>query len=91
MAEDADGIEASAASLGELLDGETEQLGGDSRRLVVGGFSQGGAMALRMALAWPEPLAAAISASAYVVRGEALVSGELEVNANRQLPVLVCC
>ena len=77
-----------AASSGNTADADTDAEA--SRRVAIGGFSQGGAMALRVGLAWNSPLAALVTASAYVVQRDALLSGEINSTANAATPILVC-
>jgi phospholipase/carboxylesterase len=54
-------------------------------RLVLAGFSQGGAIALHAALRYPERLAGVIALSTYLVREETLESERSE--ANHDLPI----
>jgi phospholipase/carboxylesterase len=58
--EDAAGIRASAAAVTELVGREIER-GMPSERIVLAGFSQGGAIALHTALRSPEPLAGVLA------------------------------
>jgi phospholipase/carboxylesterase len=64
-AEDAAGIKASAAAIGSLIAREKER-GITASRIVLAGFSQGGAMALHTALRYPEKLAGVIALSCYL-------------------------
>lgn len=77
-------LKASALQVHGLID-EQRQAGIDSRRIVVAGFSQGGAVAYQAALAYPEPLAGLLALSTYFATGESIELAE----ANRQLPVEV--
>jgi phospholipase/carboxylesterase len=63
--EDAAGIRASAAAVTELLDREVER-GIASDRIVLAGFSQGGAIALHTALREPRRLAGVLALSTYL-------------------------
>jgi phospholipase/carboxylesterase len=63
--EDDIGIRASAAAVTELVDRELER-GLRSDRVVLAGFSQGGAIALHTALRAPRPLAGVIALSTYL-------------------------
>lgn len=65
-------IRASAASLTALLQAEQEAAGVPWSRVLVVGFSQGGAMALHLALRWPERLAGLAALSTYLVLEDAL-------------------
>jgi phospholipase/carboxylesterase len=63
--EDEAGIRESAEAVGALVRREREQ-GIDAGRIVLAGFSQGGAMALFTALRWPERLAGVVALSCYL-------------------------
>jgi len=63
--EDETGIRASAEDIGALVRRERER-GVAADRIVLAGFSQGGAMALFTALRWPERLAGAVALSCYL-------------------------
>ena len=60
---DLEGLDASAAYVRDELERQRQT---GIERLAVGGFSQGGAMALYTALTHPEPLAAAVCLSGYL-------------------------
>jgi phospholipase/carboxylesterase len=62
---DAEGIVASSNILNGLIDTE-RQRGIDASRIVVAGFSQGGAIALHTALRYPEKLAGLMALSTYL-------------------------
>jgi len=64
-AEDFNGMAASARDMGELISLENER-GVASSRIVIAGFSQGGAMALHIATRHPEKLAGVIALSCYL-------------------------
>lgn len=83
---DETGIRASAEALGALVKRERER-GVAADRIVVAGFSQGGAMALFLAPRWPERLAGVMALSTYLPLGEALASEAHPANA--ALPVLM--
>ncbi len=55
----------------------------DSRRIMVAGFSQGGAVAWHVALTYPQPLAGLMALSTYFATPHITVPSD----ANRQLPV----
>ncbi len=76
-AEDESGIRESAAGIGELVRAEQES-GIPPARIVLAGFSQGGAMALFTALRWPEPLAGAAALSCWLP-----LAGTLPAEAHR--------
>jgi phospholipase/carboxylesterase len=76
-AEDEAGIRESGEHIRELVRRENER-GIPSNRIVLAGFSQGGAMALHTALREPEPLAGILALSTYLP-----LSGKLEAEAHR--------
>ena len=63
--EDSEGIKDSARLI-DLLIKREQELGIASNRIVLAGFSQGGAMALHAGLRYPEPLAGIIALSSYL-------------------------
>ena len=75
---------ASAAAVVALIEREVSR-GVDTRRIVLAGFSQGGAVALQAALAHPEPLAGLLAMSTYFATHQTVVPHA----ANRNLPILV--
>ena len=81
------GIRESLARLGGLIEDE-RALGIAAGRIVIAGFSQGGALALHAALRHPEPLAGILALSSYLPL-QALLAAEL-AEANRQTPILMC-
>ena len=84
---DETGLGESVGRLGELIAAE-RALGVASARIVVAGFSQGGAVALHGALRHPEPLAGILALSCYLPL-QAVLTGGL-ADANRQTPILMC-
>lgn len=64
-AEDEHGIRRSAEEIGALVRRERER-GIPAERIVLAGFSQGGAMALFTALRWPERLGGVVALSCYL-------------------------
>ena len=78
------GIEDSIAQATALIDRERER-GIPASRIVVAGFSQGGAIALHAALRYPKALAGLVALSTYLLLESEL--GRLEPGANAQLPV----
>ena len=79
--EDAAGIRASAAAVAELVDREIER-GMPPDRIVLAGFSQGGAVALHTALRDPRPLAGVLALSTYLPLAATLASERSAANAN---------
>lgn len=82
--EDAAGIQASAAAVTELIDREIER-GLSADRIVLAGFSQGGAIALHTALREPRPLAGVLALSTYLPLAAALASERSAANARLPL------
>ena len=78
------GIRASVAAIRRLIARENER-GVPSGRIVLAGFSQGGAMAYSAGLTHPETLAGIIALSAYIP-SPGLVDEERSA-ANRQTPI----
>lgn len=75
---------ASAKAVEALIEREVAR-GVDTRRIVLAGFSQGGAVALQTALAYPEPLAGLLAMSTYFATHKTVVPHA----ANQGLPILV--
>jgi phospholipase/carboxylesterase len=84
--QDESAIRESAEAIGALVTRERER-GIAANRIVVAGFSQGGAMALYTALRWPERLGAIVALSTYLPLADTL-RGELHP-ANASLPVFM--
>lgn len=71
----------SAAAVHALIDREIER-GIDSKRIVIAGFSQGGAVGYQAALTYPKPLAGLLAMSTYFA-----TQPSIQVNpANQNLP-----
>ncbi len=81
--EDRDGIQASAALLREVLATECDAIG--SRNVAIGGFSQGGAMAVFVGFTFDRPLSGVFAASAYVVMSDAFPAAINAANADTPL------
>lgn len=77
-------LKRSAQTVHELIDAQREA-GIDSRRIVIAGFSQGGAVAYEAALSYPEPLAGLLAMSTYFATADSI---EL-APANRELSLEV--
>lgn len=78
------GLLASAARVAELLDRERER-GIPSERIVLAGFSQGGAVGLQLALTYPQRLAGLLALSTYFATG----GDAAPTAASRELPIEV--
>ncbi|MDD5391964.1 MAG: carboxylesterase [Thiothrix sp.] len=75
-------LETSARDIGKLIGREIAR-GIPSERIVIAGFSQGGAVAYHVALSYPQPLAGLLALSTYLATADTL-----EPNAaNAQLPI----
>ncbi len=71
---DEKGIKESVGQVAALVARERER-GIASRRIVLAGFSQGGAIALQVALGHPEPLAGVVALSTHLAGGATIVPG----------------
>jgi phospholipase/carboxylesterase len=78
-AEDFSGIQASANAVTALIR-EQNALGIASSRIVLAGFSQGGAMALHLATRFPEKLAGVIALSCYLPLAKEFASERSSAN-----------
>jgi phospholipase/carboxylesterase len=82
--EDEPGVRESSAQVEALIARETAR-GVPASRIVLAGFSQGGAIALHVGLRHAERLAALLALSTYLVRADALEHERSE--ANRDVPI----
>src|SRR4051812_36246591 len=85
-AEDAEGIKASASAVQQLIQ-EQIKLGINTPRIVLAGFSQGGAIALHTALRYSAPLAGVLALSTYLPLHTKLKEEAGE--ANRKTPIFM--
>lgn len=85
-AQDEPGIRKSEQAILALLNDQVQK-GIKSERIILAGFSQGGAMALHTALRYPQRLAGAIILSSYLPLQEQLASQKSA--ANSQLPLFM--
>ncbi|MEZ5529531.1 MAG: carboxylesterase [Porticoccaceae bacterium] len=77
-------LKASARNVQDLIEREIQR-GIDSRRIVIAGFSQGGAVGFEAALSYPKPLAGLLALSTYFA-----TANSIEINpANANLPVQI--
>jgi phospholipase/carboxylesterase len=75
----------SASAIQLLVDREIER-GVDSRRVILAGFSQGGAVAYHAGLTYPEPLGGILALSTYFA-----TANNIAVHANnRNIPIKIC-
>ena len=84
--EDPDGVYASEQAIHALLERE-KQRGISADRIVLAGFSQGGAMALHTGLRYPEPLAGILALSCYIPLAGRLNSERR--SANQTTPIFL--
>ena len=84
--EDAEGVGASARALNALIKRE-QQRGITTDRIVLAGFSQGGAMALHTGLRYPERLAGILALSCYIPLATRL--NDERQSANQSTPMLI--
>lgn len=75
---------ASAQSVHALIDREIAR-GVDSRRIILAGFSQGGAVAFQAALTYPKPLGGLLALSTYFATADSLNAQPVQ----HDLPILV--
>ena len=84
--EDEEGIYASAAAINALIEAEVER-GIPADRIVIAGFSQGGSIALHVALRHPNRLAGALALSTYLPLAATL--GTEKSPANASIPLFM--
>jgi phospholipase/carboxylesterase len=84
--EDEAGIRDSATGIEALIARETAR-GIAAERIIMAGFSQGGAMALFTALRYPERLAGVMALSTYLPLAAAVIAERTDVNAT--LPIFM--
>lgn len=75
---------ASADEIGKLIEREIER-GVDSRRIIIAGFSQGGAVAYQVGLTYPKPLGGLLAMSTYFATEKTVQPSE----ANRPIPIRI--
>lgn len=78
--QDEAGISHSAAKIHDLIDHEIER-GIPAEKIIVAGFSQGGAMALHVGLRYPGKLAGIMALSAYLLFPERLAAEQAQENS----------
>ena len=78
-------LRASAQAVGLLIEREIER-GIDSRRIIIAGFSQGGAVGYELALTYALPFAGLVAISTYFATQNSIAP----VAANEGIPILVC-
>ena len=86
--EDEKGIAAASETLKQLLADEETKSGIATQRIVVGGFSQGGGLAVHTGLRYPKPLAGILALSCWLPLHREYPAQASAVN--RHIPVLQC-
>ena len=84
--EDEEGIRKSSNAIRQICE-QQEDRGIDSRRIILAGFSQGGAIALHCGLHYPRPVGGIMALSTYLPRCVALDASETAIN--RTTPVFM--
>jgi phospholipase/carboxylesterase len=82
---DEEQLQQSAASVHALIDREIER-GVNSSRIIVAGFSQGGAVSFEAGLTYPKPLAGIMALSTYFATADSIKVNPIQ----RGMPILVC-
>lgn len=77
-------LRASAQQIVALIEREIAS-GIASDKIIIAGFSQGGAVAYEVALSYAKPLAGLLVLSSYLATGDTLVTSE----ANKKIPILI--
>ncbi|RKK65516.1 hypothetical protein BFJ69_g16214 [Fusarium oxysporum] len=86
--EDVKGIKLSQTYFHELIQEEVDS-GIPADRIILGGFSQGGAMSLLSGLTFKDKLAGIISLSAWFARSQSFLDMISPADANSQTPVIM--
>ena len=81
---DEDQLLTASEKIKDLIDREIER-GIDSSRIVIAGFSQGGAVGYQTALTYPQPLAGLMAMSTYFATNESILLSQ----ENRTLPIQI--
>lgn len=85
--EDEEGIEAAKKQIHEII-AQHEKKGIPHDRIMLGGFSQGGALSLYSALTYPKKLAGVVALSCWLPLNRKFPAAATE--ANKSIPVLQC-
>lgn len=85
--EDSDGIKKACKDIHKLI-ADQEKHGISSDRIILGGFSQGGALSLYSALTYPKKLAGAVALSCWLPLHEQFPN--IVNEANKNLPLIQC-
>lgn len=82
---DEEQLKQSAAGVHALINREIER-GVDSRRIIVAGFSQGGAVSYEAGLTYPKPLAGIMALSTYFATATSIKVNPIQ----NSIPILIC-
>ena len=82
---DEEQLKQSAAGVHALIDREIER-GVDSSRIIVAGFSQGGAVSYEAGLTYPKPLAGIMALSTYFATATSIKVNPIQ----NSIPILIC-
>lgn len=85
--EDKEGIEKACQSIHEII-AEQEKKGIPHERIMLGGFSQGGALSLYSALTYPKKLAGVVALSCWLPLHQEFPDASKTVNNN--IPIMQC-
>jgi phospholipase/carboxylesterase len=85
--EDGEGIRESAGVVNDYIEQQNAR-GVATERIVIAGFSQGGAIALQAALRYPQRLGGVMALSTYLPLTDTVASEAAP--ANKDLPILMC-
>ncbi|WP_432470871.1 alpha/beta hydrolase [Amphritea sp. HPY] len=83
---DTEGLLASSAQIEALIQREVDR-GVPEHRIVLAGFSQGGAVAYHTALCYPRRLAGLLTLSTYIATADRIA--DQDAAANKSLPILI--
>ncbi|RWS24050.1 Acyl-protein thioesterase 1-like protein [Leptotrombidium deliense] len=86
--EDSEGIKKACQWIHSLIEEEETKHGIPSNRIVVGGFSQGGGLAVHSALRYPRPLAGVVAFSCWLPLHKEYPGALSE--ANKDIPIFQC-
>ncbi|MCM0612032.1 carboxylesterase [Marinobacter sediminum] len=81
---DTDQLMSSAGSVGKLVDREIER-GVPAEKIIIAGFSQGGAVAYELGLSYPKRLAGVLALSTYFATAKTIQVSE----ANAEIPISI--
>ncbi|XP_050441253.1 acyl-protein thioesterase 1 isoform X2 [Adelges cooleyi] len=85
--EDESGIKEAAKVVHKMIDREIETSNVPSSRIALGGFSQGGALALYSAFTYPKPLAGIMALSCWVPLHKTFPAAAI---GNKDVPIIQC-